>query len=101
MAASSIHQRGRSKRLSHFLKARNSRSLHFRFTDDLKRQSCSDAQCFDGSIGSKGALAHKRKSRPMGDHQAGSSGGHGAVPENASPDVTTGLVGWKYAGKTD
>jgi hypothetical protein len=68
MAASSIHQRGRSKRFSHSLKVRNSRSLHFRFS--LYRRSIRNAQCFEGSIGSR-ALAHKRP--PDGDHRAGSS----------------------------
>jgi hypothetical protein len=62
MAASSIHQRGRSKRFSHSLKVRNSRSLHFRFS--LYRRSIRNAQCFEGSIGSR-ALAHKRNP-PMG-----------------------------------
>jgi hypothetical protein len=38
MTASSIHQSGRSNRLSHCLKARNSRSVHFRFMTILKRQ---------------------------------------------------------------
>ena len=35
IAATSIHQMGRSKRRSHSLKARNSRAFHLRFVTDL------------------------------------------------------------------
>jgi hypothetical protein len=46
-------------------------------------------------------LAHKRKSRPMGIIERVRLEVTALCRKTSRPDVTTGLVGWKYAGKTD
>jgi hypothetical protein len=49
-----------------------------------------------------GTAANENPPDGIIDHRAGSlEANHRAVRKTPRPDVTTGLVGWKYAGKTD